>query len=279
MSDRTFKIKSPPMKGDDIRDWQRFLVEAFRKWKIDISSDLEVDGEYGERTRAWTRSFFNNTGYAVSLLDGGLTPALRIKARNYRRTVVEKARFLARKPNRAKIRKRYPLVKGGKGPKAAVAFYRKYAGKKESPPGSNQGPWGLTQWTLELAYRGAPWCGVMVGKALQAAGVKGINSRVASVYFILQDGLAGRNGFKSCVYRESTKHGSASKIRQGDAVGIGGESTHVELVDVVTATGCWCWGGNTSDHTGGSVSNGGMVARNFRTWASIVYAVRPDYPN
>lgn len=39
-----------------------------------------------------------------------------------------------------------------------------------------------------------------------------------------------------------------------------------------------CVGGNTSDRSGGSQSNGGMVARNVRPDSAVVYIVRPQYP-
>lgn len=200
---------------------------------------------------------------------GGWTRALR----RYRYV-----RFPGTRGSLARKRAReWRASRGKTGIVAGRAFARRYLGKKENPAGSNKGDWGLTDWNAALAYAGAPWCGVFVGKILQAAGVQGINSRVASVYNILMDGIAGRNGFRSCVFRRSTGHGSTANVRAGDVVGLYGESTHVEWVDEVTKGGVWTYGGNTSAGAG-SVSNGGQVARNFRPWSAIVYAVRPNYP-
>lgn len=234
--------------------------------KLQAVLGVAQDGELGKITwSAWRHAFVTKGGW-------GFTGSTQRARRRWNLVMGVSAPTAAEKRRAAKLVKKY-----GTGVLAARAFYKRYVGKKESPPGSNRGSWGLSSWEASFGFSGAPWCGIAVGKALQAAGVKGITSRVASVYLILSDGLAGRNGFSSCVYRRSTGHGSVKNIRSGDVVGIGGESTHVEWVDEVTSTGVWNFGGNTSSGDG-SVSDGGMLARKFRPWSAVVYGVRPSYP-
>lgn len=115
MSNRTLKITKPPMSGDDVSAWRREVISQFHAWKIAIP--LKETGPYDSEVRKWTRSLLYNNGYSTSLMDKGVTPGLRSKVRNKRRTAAEQARFLARKNNRAAIRKRYPLSKAGKKPK------------------------------------------------------------------------------------------------------------------------------------------------------------------
>lgn len=107
MSNRTLKIIDPPMTGDDVDAWRRLVIDRFAAWKIDIP--LEPTGPYDAQVRKWTRSLLYNMGIATSAMDAGLTPALRSKVRHAQRTPAERARFLARKRNRATIRRRYPL--------------------------------------------------------------------------------------------------------------------------------------------------------------------------
>jgi hypothetical protein len=229
-----------------------------------------VDGIMGPVSwRVWEQ-LYGALGGKPGTFAGGTTRALR----RYRFV-----RFPGTRGSLARRRAKAWRKPTTTGPAAAIAFFRKYNGKKESPAGSNLGGWGLTAWQRSFGawLVGAAWCGTMLGKALQAAGVKGINSRVASVRFILEDALNGRNGFEKCVYRRATGHGSLSAIRPGDLVGLYGEGTHVEIVEKVVAGGFRCRGGNTSAGPG-SVSNGGMVAANFRPASAVVYAVRPRYP-
>lgn len=65
---------------------------------------------------------------------------------------------------------------------------------------------------------GVPWCGIFVGTVLKEAGVKGINSRVASVAAIEQDAKAGANGFGSWHSPRHARKGDALVTRQGGHV-------------------------------------------------------------
>lgn len=157
------------------------------------------------------------------------------------------------------------------GPLAALTWARKWIGYTEDPPGSNRGDWGLTQWQQDLGswLVGQAWCGVFVGTALIRAGVQGINYRVAAVRFIHEDASMGRNGFEK---RVGVRDG-----RPGDAVGLFGLSTHVEIIEKRVAGGYQTIGGNTSSSDAGSQSNGGGVFRRVRPYSHVVYVARPRW--
>lgn len=180
---------------------------------------------------------------------------------------------------RARDRKEATATKATAGPAVALKWIAQYVGKTEQPPGSNRAPWGLTDWQLALGawLVGQAWCGTIVGTALIRAGVKGVNSRVASVWFILEDGLAGRNGMRRVIYRRKTGTGSVRDGQPGDLLGIGGEGTHVAMAVERVPGGYRTREGNTSPGTSGSQSNGGGVWERFRPDSSIVYIVRPDW--
>lgn len=177
------------------------------------------------------------------------------------------------------LRKRQLANRSSTGPHVALRWARDYVGNTESPPGSNKGEWGLTNWqrTLGEWLVGQPWCGTFVGTALIRAGVKGINSRVAAVVLILEDAMNGRNGFRSVVYRRQTGHGAVSKGRLGDLVGLYGESTHVAMIEKRVPGGYATVEGNTSPGASGSQANGGGVYRRIRPDSAVVYIVRPDW--
>jgi murein DD-endopeptidase MepM/ murein hydrolase activator NlpD len=93
VSPRTFKLTTPHMTGDDIREWQEWIGEKFASWSITYT--IDVDGDYGVTTRAATASLMRAWGVdsAADALANGLTPEWRIKLRNDRRTPEEVATF------------------------------------------------------------------------------------------------------------------------------------------------------------------------------------------
>jgi murein DD-endopeptidase MepM/ murein hydrolase activator NlpD len=93
VSERTFKVDSPLMEGDDVRAWQDFLHDAFRtRWGIEYP--IEADGFYGVATRAATASFMRAWGVADTgdALENGLTAGWRSKLRRNDRTLEEETR-------------------------------------------------------------------------------------------------------------------------------------------------------------------------------------------
>jgi hypothetical protein len=90
---RTFKLDTPHMTGDDIREWQEWVKEKFTSWNI--AHPIEIDGDYGQGTRAATASMMRAWGVdsAAEAMTGGLTPWWRSKLRNGNRTPEEAATF------------------------------------------------------------------------------------------------------------------------------------------------------------------------------------------
>jgi hypothetical protein len=195
--------------------------------------------------------------------------AAKIKARKIR-----DARYRAYKRAQAKkyaLRARYFYVKNLNPRGKAVAWAKKNTGVNENPAGSNRGG-KITTWQLRFGswLVGQPWCGVFVGNALLAAGVK-VNSRIASVAFIEDDARAGRNGFKAW---RGPQAGQA-----GDVAVLFGRGIHTGLIERATSDGYWVREGNTSSGNAGSQSNGGGSYLRFRPFSSVHGVAVPDYPN
>lgn len=108
MSERTFKVDNPPMRGNDVEDWQKWLRMTFERW--DIHYPVEATGTYDVATRAATASMVMALGLssAEKAMEDGVTPALRTKLRHRRLTVAERARYVGtRRRYRAALRKRF----------------------------------------------------------------------------------------------------------------------------------------------------------------------------
>ncbi len=106
MSDRTFKVDSPHMKGSDIKAWQEWLEKTFRRW--DINYPIATDGVYDVATRAATASAAEALGLAAPYgMEKGVTPELRTKLRDRRFTDAEKKRFRSRVKYRRNLRERF----------------------------------------------------------------------------------------------------------------------------------------------------------------------------
>lgn len=92
MSERTFKVDSPLMRGDDIEQWQIWLNNQMKLWKVDYA--LKLDGVYGATTRSLTASVVHGLGLASAseAMKDGVTPKLRTKLRNKRLTPEELVR-------------------------------------------------------------------------------------------------------------------------------------------------------------------------------------------
>ncbi|MBA2526729.1 MAG: hypothetical protein H0V18_13250 [Pyrinomonadaceae bacterium] len=144
----------------------------------------------------------------------------------YAETMVSRRRreLAARKPK--------PSARG-----KAVAWAQARVGIVEKPPGSNGNPANISRWQASLGFGRVPWCGIACAKALQAAGVRGVSSRLASVALVEDDARAGRAPFRAW--------SSGRGVSRGDMVVIGGRGVHVELVVERHADGsCSTIGGN-----------------------------------
>jgi predicted chitinase len=167
---RTFRVRSPEMKGEDIRRWQVFLNRTLREWKVDY--DVDVDGEYGKETSRWTRRVLHGLG--LSTADwSGLTPEARVKARHpQRRTAREVAAARTRREWRERLARQHAAPKRGK--KAALAYAKKHADRRTAETRVNGGPF-IDEWCqmvdLQPGTAGAPWCGAFVNACLVKAGL------------------------------------------------------------------------------------------------------------
>lgn len=103
---RTFTISSSPMKGDDIKMWQREIKNAFNE--MDIDCPIVVDGVYGFATRSYMASLCYALGMdAGKAMKDGITPALRTRIRHHQFSDTEKASANARVEWRRRLRKKY----------------------------------------------------------------------------------------------------------------------------------------------------------------------------
>jgi hypothetical protein len=147
---------------------------------------------------------------------------------------------------------------GGGGAAAALAYAHSMIGKLPESAGMNLGP-QLDKFEAEFGYHGAPWCGIFVGHALQAAGLK-VPHTVASVAVILDLARSGDGPFQKGIL-------PVSAIRPGDLVTFGG-TEHVAIVTHVDAAGIHTIAGNTGQ------SN---VSETTYSPSSVTGVVRPKY--
>jgi murein DD-endopeptidase MepM/ murein hydrolase activator NlpD len=109
---RTFKIQSPYMHGDDIREFQKQIKGIARSWDVHIP--LEVDGVYGMATRSFMKTICFALGFTHDQLDNGVTPWVRTLTRNPDERssgMKERQDGRWRKGFRDDLRKKYPKEK------------------------------------------------------------------------------------------------------------------------------------------------------------------------
>jgi hypothetical protein len=94
-----------------------------------------------------------------------------------------------------------------------------------------------------------PWCGCWCFYAMEAAGVKNMDSSLASVSQIQQYARSASKCYKGWT-------NDRSRVKPGDLVTMGG-AAHVEMVRGFDGSNTLTYGGNTSAGTSGSQSNGG----------------------
>ncbi len=254
------QVLKPGATGPDVRALQVAINERARARGL---ATVEVDGVYGPSTERAARRISRALGSLESTIakPGISKGEQRIIRWPKSRTPAQ----IARARSRAKAK-----TAVGTGPAKALAEAARHVGKNEQ----RNMAWvqsiitACGGWTFRV-----PWCGCYVHHCLKAAGVP-VTGRCASVSLILQDALAGRNGFESCVYRRSTGHGSLAAIRPGDVLGMFGESTHTCLAKRRVPGG---WITNEGNTSADNQANGRACEDKFRPDASIVYGARPAY--
>lgn len=77
---RTFKIGAKPMEGDDVKEWQKLILEIGESWNVHFP--LKADGVYGMATRSFGKMVLFGRGFTHEQLDSGISPWLRTRMRN-----------------------------------------------------------------------------------------------------------------------------------------------------------------------------------------------------
>lgn len=162
-----------------------------------------------------------------------------------------------------------------------------HRGITEEPHGSNTDlrphkgdkRWGIRKAQLALGawLVGLPWCGTWCAWALNAAGVRGVTYRLASVALIEDDARAAAGPFWDWQPPSGWR-----KVLRGDLVVWYGRGVHVEMVRAFKQAGGQVYvvtdGGNTSSGASGSQSNGGGSYRRVRPLYQVHGFALVDYP-
>ena len=129
-----------------------------------------------------------------------------------------------------------------------------------------------------------PRCGAWMFNALTFAGVKGLGSWMASVYWIERKARAKEGPFHGWHSGPFSRKQWEHTIFRGDLVVLFGEGKHVALLrDAVfdkagRLLGVWTDEGNTSPGNAGSQDNGGGSYKRFRPASQIHGIARVNYP-
>lgn len=108
---RTFRLKSTPMRGADVKAFQRVLNTRLAKSKIGIR--IREDGRYTRETALAARRVARILGVSPADLEHGVTPQLRslIRKPQGRRSPEQLERARQMRPWLARLRRRYPMTK------------------------------------------------------------------------------------------------------------------------------------------------------------------------
>ena len=241
-----------PMKGDDALAVKRALSRAgFIGWQ-------DFNNVYGEQAIKGCIAFQKSVGIKGN--DGG-PPQGNYGESTHKKLLKAKAEGKhewAFDDYSAKLYKGYKEPSaGGSGRDATMNHHSKRVGYTEQPAGSNcdNRSDGIRTSQDHTAgggtwLRNQPWCGCWCFYGLEAGGVKGLGSWMASVASIEDYAKAKKGCFKGWTT-------DRSKVKKGDLAVIGGYGVHVETVRGFSGSSTLTYGGNTSPGSSGSQSNGG----------------------
>lgn len=103
---RTLKVDAPPMRGEDVKNWQHEVKDQFSNMSIDCP--IVDDGIWGISSRGFTASLCHTLGMdAGKVMKDGVTPELRTRIRHRDLTIVEKDEMSNRVEYRRALRKRW----------------------------------------------------------------------------------------------------------------------------------------------------------------------------
>lgn len=133
-------------------------------------------------------------------------------------------------------------------------------GVKESPRGSNR-----TKYTRAFGLTG-PWCAMFIWWVAGQAGAGNMKQLVTGSFASCQATL-------NALRKQGRVRANKRDARPGDVVFFQFDRDaavdHIGIVVEASAAGLVTIEGNTSSTTAGSQSNGGMVARRWRTWSTV----------
>ena len=257
---RTFRVRTPEMKGDDVLAFQRVLNQRYKRWKINLR--IGEDREYGTETRTAVERVAFGLGIVKSELEHGVTPELRRKIRDPRlRTPGEIARAKRRRGWVRKARRRY---RGGQAV-LALAFARKQVGVRETS--TNRGP-KIDEWTRQAGLAlGNEWCGIFMNACLMAAGFP----RQTFLPVVQNTENHAKAGIDGWLLTHSPKPGDLAMYT------IKGAANHVGMVEQVNGSQMVTIEGNTlADHDPPGAPPDG-VERRHRSVAVARSFARPPY--
>ena len=105
MAERTLKLQSPRMRGQDVKEWQQVLNKQFDNWGVRFHVDL--DSEYGVPTRDATATVLHGLGILKTEMSNGVSPELRIKVRDKKLSPTERVRRVQRRAWRKRLRDKF----------------------------------------------------------------------------------------------------------------------------------------------------------------------------
>jgi CHAP domain-containing protein len=233
---KTYKLTSPPMRGDEVKTLQRRLAGA-NTFKENYRPG-SIDGVFGEGTAGACYRAKWALGYPKDelkrtygpTLDKFLTGKVQLPA-DYKRRRTDRKRAATQVPLRVK----------------ALNEAKKHIGVKESPAGSNR-----VQFSVWYGLIG-PWCAMFATYCYVTSGSKAMvkGSRYAYVPYIVSAARLGGQGLAI-----------VKSPLPGDLVWDGGDADHVGLFEKWNSDGSFsAIEGNTSTANN---SNGGQVMRRNR---------------
>lgn len=261
---RDLHLVSPLLQGPDVKALQQSLNQLCKHYEFGWRKIAE-DGEFGAHT-ADQAAF---AGFLIGLVEnrikaiekGRITQEVQVLLRNpEKRSKEDKAREAKRRPKLKKLRKQHE-----EGMKAAVEWMVKHVGVKESPPSSNHGPFPIDECQAHFGLSGVPWCGCVVGYAIEKVG--GIDSDVYWPYAgsIHQDAVAKRNGLEAI----DPAHADVGCV----ATFFSGGDDHVGLVRAKSKGGTlFTVEGNTSSAT--RSSDGGIIELKEHAFSEVTCVAR-----
>jgi hypothetical protein len=192
---RDLHLVSPVLRGPDVHVLQQQLNALCDHYEFDWHHILP-DGEYGKRSA-------HQAAFCMELM--GLEQELAKKARHSgyvsehtqqilrnpeKRSADDRRREEERRPRFRELRKKHK-----EGLEAAIQFMLSKKGTNEQPADSNHGPNPIDECQAYFGLSGVPWCGCLVGYAIEKIGGVGkTGTWWPHAAYIKGDAIAGRNG-------------------------------------------------------------------------------------